>query len=38
MKDHPFTIKWDASFIDADGIEAKAAVTMTCKPKASRRA
>jgi N-acetylmuramoyl-L-alanine amidase len=38
IKDHPFTIKWDASFIDADGIEAKAPVTMTCKPKASRRA
>ena len=37
-KDHPFTIKWDASFIDADGIAAKAPVTMTCKPKASRRA
>jgi N-acetylmuramoyl-L-alanine amidase len=38
MKGHPFTIKWDASFIDADGIKAKAPVTMTCKPKASRRA
>jgi hypothetical protein len=35
MKDRPFTIKWNASFIDADGIKAKTVVTMTCKPKSS---
>lgn len=38
MKDHPFTIKWNASFIDADGIKAKAVVTMTCKPQSLRPA
>lgn len=38
MKDHPFTIKWNASFIDADGIKAKAVVTMICKPQSLRPA
>lgn len=38
FKDHPFTIKWNASFIDADGIKAKAVVTMTCKPNSLRPA
>lgn len=33
MKDQPFTTKWDAFFTDADGVQAKTPVTMTCKPK-----